>query len=76
MGADITAEGRCAVVRGVPALESAAVDARDLRCGAALVLAGLAAEGQTEVGGVGYIERGYSDLSGVLSGLGAEIRKL
>ncbi len=73
MGADITAEGRCAVVRGVPALEGAAVDARDLRCGAALVLAGLAAEGQTEVSGVGYIERGYSDLAGVLSLLGADI---
>jgi len=74
MGADIRTEGHHAVVRGVPRLSGAQVKAPDIRAGAALVLAGLAAEGETSVAGVEHIERGYDDLVGTLQGLGASVR--
>jgi UDP-N-acetylglucosamine 1-carboxyvinyltransferase len=74
MGADIRTEGHHAVVRGVPRLSGAQVKAPDIRAGAALVLAGLAAEGETSVSGVEHIERGYDDLVGTLQGLGASVR--
>ncbi len=73
MGADIRAEGHHAVVRGVERLSGAPVRAPDIRAGAALVLAGLAAEGETLVGAASHIERGYQDLVGNLYSLGAEI---
>ena len=73
MGADIRAEGHHAVVRGVERLSGAPVRAPDIRAGAALVLAGLAAEGETLVGAASHIERGYQDLVGNLHSLGAEI---
>ena len=73
MGADVRTEGHHAVVRGVTRLSGAQVKAPDIRAGAALVLAGLAAEGETEVSGVEHIERGYDDLVGTLAGLGAQV---
>ncbi|HOB35330.1 MAG TPA: UDP-N-acetylglucosamine 1-carboxyvinyltransferase [Bacillota bacterium] len=73
MNARIKIEGRSAVIEGVPALTGAPVNATDLRAGAALVLAGLAAEGITEVGNVYHIDRGYHNLVGKLKNLGADI---
>jgi UDP-N-acetylglucosamine 1-carboxyvinyltransferase len=73
MGADIRTEGHHAVVRGVARLSGAPVKAPDIRAGAALVLAGLAAEGETVVAGVEHIERGYDDLVGTLGSLGADV---
>ena len=70
MGADIRVEGRVAVVYGVPKLSGARVTAGDLRGGAALVVAGLGAEGETVISGLGHIDRGYEDLPGALRGLG------
>lgn len=76
MGADIKVDGRIAVVRGVPKLTGAPVIASDLRGGAALVIAGLAAEGVTVVDGVEHIDRGYEDLGERLRTLGADIQKV
>ena len=76
MGADITIEERCATVVGVPNLEGAPVSSTDLRAGAALVLAGLVAEGQTHVYGVEHIDRGYEDYVGKLASLGADIERV
>lgn len=73
MGAEITVEGRRAWVTGKKQLAGQRVKAHDLRCGAALVLAGLAAKGQTRVDGIHYIKRGYEDLPGTLRELGARI---
>jgi UDP-N-acetylglucosamine 1-carboxyvinyltransferase len=73
MGADIRTEGHHAVVRGVTALSGAPVRAPDIRAGAALVLAGLVADGETKVSGAEHIDRGYEDFVGKLVGLGADI---
>jgi UDP-N-acetylglucosamine 1-carboxyvinyltransferase len=73
MGADIRTEGHHAVVRGVPRLSGAPVRAPDLRAGVALVLSGLVADGETVVSGAGHIGRGYEDLVGALSSLGAKV---
>lgn len=73
MGADIRTEGRVAVVCGVERLHGAEVVATDLRGGAALVTAGLAAEGITTAQGVGHIHRGYEELPAHLRALGAHI---
>jgi UDP-N-acetylglucosamine 1-carboxyvinyltransferase len=73
MGADIRTEGHHAVVRGVPRLSGAPVRAPDIRAGVALVLAGLVAEGRTEVSGAHHIGRGYEDLPGALCSLGAQV---
>lgn len=73
MGANIEVEGRKAIVHGVPFLQGAFVRATDLRAGAALVLAGLAAHGVTEVGDLRHIDRGYDHLVEKLRGLGADI---
>jgi UDP-N-acetylglucosamine 1-carboxyvinyltransferase len=75
MGADIRTEGHHAVVRGVPRLSGAPVRGPDLRAGAALVLAGLVAEGQTEVAGASHVDRGYEDLAGSLRSLGALVTR-
>ena len=74
MGASIQVDGRIAVIEGVRGLSGAKVNACDLRAGAAMVIAGLCAEGVTEIGHVGYIERGYEDIIGKLRNLGADIR--
>lgn len=73
MGANIEVEGRKAIVHGVPFLQGAFVRTTDLRAGAALVLAGLAAHGVTEVGDLRHIDRGYDHLVEKLRGLGADI---
>ena len=75
MGADIRTEGHHAVVRGVPRLSSAPVRALDLRAGAALVVAALAAEGVTEITDVGHVDRGYEDIETKLAALGAELSR-
>ena len=76
MGADITINGKTAIVTGVSTLKGAEVCANDLRAGAALVIAGLSAEGVTKIGNVHFIERGYEDLLGKLSALGAKIQRI
>ena len=75
LGADILTHDRTAVIRG-GRLHGAQVHARDLRGGAALVLAGLAADGVTEVTGLESIDRGYASLERTLSSLGAKIRRI
>ena len=76
MGADIRTEGHHAVVRGRARLSGAPVRAPDIRAGAALVVAGLAAEGETVVSGVEHIDRGYEDLVGKLQSLGADVERV
>lgn len=76
LGADIRADGHHAVVRGVPQLSGAPVRAPDIRAGAALVVAGLAADGETSVAGVHHVDRGYDDLVGRLAALGADIERV
>ncbi len=76
MGADITAAGHIAIVEGPVQLTGAKVTAHDLRAGAAMVLAGLVAEGTTEVCEVRIIERGYENLVGKLRALGADITRV
>ncbi len=73
LGAKIKVEGRMAVIEGVPALHGAQVKATDLRAGAALIVAGLAARGQTEIINAGFIDRGYHKLEEKLRALGAAI---
>jgi UDP-N-acetylglucosamine 1-carboxyvinyltransferase len=73
MNANIKVEGRSAIINGPVTLQGAKVKASDLRAGAALVIAGLMAEGITEVTGVEHIDRGYSHLVEKLNGLGATI---
>ncbi len=75
MGADIKVEGRVAVIEGIEALSGARVSATDLRAGAALVIAGLMAKGETEVCNLFHIDRGYENLEGKLASLGAEIKR-
>ena len=75
MGADIRTEGRHAVIRGVERLSGAPVVANDVRAGAALTLAALAADGETRVIDTHHVDRGYEDLAGKLASLGADIRR-
>ncbi len=75
MGCDIAIEGHHAVVKGVGRLSGAEVSAPDLRAGAALVLAGLAAEGETHVLDIHHVDRGYERLEEKLTSLGADIRR-
>ena len=74
MGAQFQVDGKVAVIEGVDHLTGAPVRACDLRAGAAMVIAGLAAHGVTEVDCIHYIERGYEDIVRKLSGVGADIR--
>lgn len=76
MGARITQKNGHVVIQGVPYLTGAQVEATDLRAGAALVLAGLAARGETVIKGARYIDRGYDNLPYVLSQLGADIERV
>ena len=75
MGAQIRVDGRTATVEGGTALRGAAVRATDLRAGAAMVLAGLVADGETRVGSIHHIDRGYDDLVAKLVSLGADIER-
>ncbi|MDY4953939.1 MAG: UDP-N-acetylglucosamine 1-carboxyvinyltransferase [Candidatus Onthomonas sp.] len=74
MGAEIQVDGKVAVVEGVGHLTGAPLRACDLRAGAAMVIAGLAASGTTEISCIHYIERGYENLVGKLQGVGADIQ--
>ena len=76
MGARIKIESNTAIITGVKQLKGAQVNAPDLRAGAALTLAGLAAEGYTQVGGIEFIQRGYEDFELKLQSLGAFISKI
>jgi len=74
MGARVQVDGKVAVIEGVERLTGAPVAACDLRAGAAMVIAGLAAQGVTEIESVHHIERGYENLVEKLLGVGADIR--
>ena len=74
LGAKVQVDGKVAVVEGVDRFEGAPIQACDLRAGAALVIAGLAANGETHLGNIQYIERGYEDMVGKLRAVGADIQ--
>lgn len=76
LGANIKVDRNTAIVRGVERYTGAPVEAKDIRGGAALITAGLAAEGVTEVGGLQYIDRGYHRMEDKLTALGADIRRV
>ena len=76
LGAEIRLEGNTAIIKGVPKLQAAPVMATDLRASASLVLAGLVAEGRTEIERIYHIDRGYENIEEKLGGLGARIRRL
>ena len=75
LDADVRVEGHHVLVRGKSRLSGAPVEASDIRAGAALVVAGLVADGVTHIEGVEHIDRGYEDLVGVLTALGAQVRR-
>lgn len=75
MGANINVEGKTAIIQGVPQIYGAEIETKDLRGGAALILAGLMADGVTKVSGVNYLERGYEKLIEKLTRIGAKISK-
>lgn len=75
MGADIRTEGHHAVIRGVERLSAAPVRALDIRAGAAMVIAALAADGVSEISEIHHIDRGYEDMEGKLTALGARVRR-
>lgn len=76
MGANIVIEGHCAVVKGKNMLTGASVKATDLRAGAALVIAGLMAEGETVINCIHHIDRGYENFAGKLQALGANVNRV
>ena len=76
MGANILQEGRTSIINGVTRLRGATVTSSDLRAGAALVLAGLVAEGETFVQNIHFIDRGYDDLVGTIRALGGDITRI
>ncbi|RMD83287.1 MAG: UDP-N-acetylglucosamine 1-carboxyvinyltransferase, partial [Chloroflexi bacterium] len=75
MGADIRVKGNHAAIRGVPHLSGAPVTGTDLRATAALVVAGLAAHGETHVYGLQHLDRGYWQIEAKLRGLGAQLER-
>ena len=76
MGADVTIDAHHALIQGVDQLQGAPVSSPDLRGGAALVIAGLAAEGETEIHDIYHIDRGYEDYVGKLQSLGADVERV
>ncbi len=76
LGAKITVEGRVAIIEGVKELSGASVEATDLRAGAAMIIAALNARGETVIGEVKYIDRGYEEVENKLLALGADIRRV
>jgi len=76
MGADIKVDGKMAVIEGIECFKAAPVKATDLRAGAAVVIAALCSDGETEVEDIYHIERGYEDFEVKLCNLGADIRKI
>ena len=75
LGAQVKVEGRVAVIQGVERLSGAKLCAAELRGGAALVTAALAAEGTSEISGTAYIDRGYESIENALRSVGADIRR-
>lgn len=75
MGANISTQGQLGIIRGVEGLEGAAVDAPDLRGGAALVLSAMAAVGESQISNVHYIDRGYAEFEKTMNSLGACIER-
>jgi len=76
LGADITVDGRTAIITGIPNLTGAQVSATDLRAGVALIMAGLAAKGKTVIDNIKYIDRGYEKIEEKLKRLGADIERV
>ncbi len=76
LGAEVRVDGHHAFVRGVPRLSAAPVEASDIRAGAALVIAGLVADGETTVTGARHIDRGYERMDRALRGLGAQVSRI
>ena len=76
MGASIKVEGNVAIIEGVDGLTGASITAPDLRAGAALVVAGLVANGYTTIDSIQYIERGYENFEGKITALGASMQKI
>jgi UDP-N-acetylglucosamine 1-carboxyvinyltransferase len=76
MGANIQVDGKVAVIEGVRQLTGVEVMATDLRAGAAMIIAGLVAEGQTVVSSIQYVDRGYEDVVVKFSNLGADIKRI
>jgi len=76
LGADIRVEGNTAIIRGVGRMTAAPLMATDLRASASLVLAGLVANGETQIDRIYHIDRGYENIEEKLGGLGARIRRL
>ena len=76
LGGKVTVEGRVAIIEGVSVLTGAEVTATDLRAGAALIIAALAAQGKTAIGNVKYIDRGYENVEAKLKSLGADIERI
>jgi len=76
LGCNITVEGKIAITEGPSILTGAEVNATDLRAGAALVVAALAAKGSTTIGNARYISRGYEDIEGKLNALGADVKRV
>jgi UDP-N-acetylglucosamine 1-carboxyvinyltransferase len=75
MGADVRVENNTALIKGGLALSGAPVEAPDIRAGAALVVAGLAAQGETDIIGLEYIDRGYERVEELLSALGGQVQR-
>ena len=75
MGAAIRVQGNSAVVEGVPCLSGAPVKGTDLRASAAMVLAGLVAQGKTQVSGLNHLDRGYAGIEAKLKGSGARLER-
>lgn len=76
LGCNVTVEGRVAIIEGVDELTGAEVNATDLRAGAALIIAGLAAKGKTTIGNVKYIDRGYEKIEQKLRAVGATVERI
>ena len=76
MGADIRVEGKLAIIDGVEKLTGASVKANDLRAGAAMIIAGLMAEGTTEVRDIYHIDRGYENFENKFIALGGDIQRI
>jgi len=76
MGANIKVEGRVAIIEGINKLSGSPVHATDLRAGAAMVIAGLTAEGETEIDNLKHIDRGYENMVEKLRNLGADITRV
>ena len=76
MGANIVVDGKTATVTGVPMLHGATVQSHDLRAGAALIAAALAAEGETVVENLGIVDRGYWNIAEKLTGIGCDVKRI